>query len=92
MIKKFRKKELKDLFESGTCSKIGKHFHSRITLILDMLDSACVPEDLNFPGANFHRLKGEFKNFYSVSVNGNWRIIFRFENGNAYDVELIDYH
>jgi len=59
---------------------------------LDILHGACVPEDANFPGSRFHELKGDLKGFYSVSVSGNWRIIFRFENGNVYDVELIDYH
>lgn len=57
-----------------------------------MLDGATVPEDMNFPGSNFHRLKGNFKEFYSVHVNGNWTIIFKFESGDAYDVDLIDYH
>jgi proteic killer suppression protein len=44
------------------------------------------------PGFQLHSLKGNFKGFWAVSVSGNWRIIFRFENGNAYDVDLIDYH
>ncbi len=92
MIKKFKQKKLKDLFDTGKSAKIGQTLHRRILLILDILHGACTPEDTNFPGSRFHELKGSLKSFYSVSVSGNWQIIFRFESGNAYDVELIDYH
>jgi proteic killer suppression protein len=47
---------------------------------------------MDLPGYRLHLLKGELAGFWSVSVSGNWRIIFRFENGAAYDVDLIDYH
>lgn len=48
---------------------------------------------MNFPGSNFHPLKGNLKGFYSVHVNGNWAIIFRFEkSGEAHSIDLIDYH
>ncbi len=47
---------------------------------------------MNFPGSDFHPLKGDLRGFYSVHVNGNWTIIFRFEDGHANDVNLIDYH
>lgn len=47
---------------------------------------------MNFPGSDFHSLKGDRKAFYTVHVNGNWTIIFRFERGDAYDVNLVDYH
>ncbi len=67
-------------------------FTPKIELILDRLDAAVDPKDMNFPGSNFHSLKGDRKNFYSVHVNGNWVIIFKFENGEAYDVDLLDYH
>lgn len=49
-------------------------------------------KDMNFPGSDFHPLKGDLKGCYSVHVNGNWTIIFRFEKGEANDVDLIDYH
>ena len=51
-----------------------------------------LPEDANFPGSNFHPLKGNLQEFYSVKVTGNWRIIYKFQDGDAYDVNLIDYH
>ena len=59
---------------------------------MDRLNAATEPKDMNAPGYDFHPLKGHLKKFYSVHVNGNWTIIFRFENGEANDVDLIDYH
>ena len=47
---------------------------------------------MNLPGFKLHRLKGDLKGFWSVTVRANWRVIFRFEEGDAYDVDLIDYH
>lgn len=47
---------------------------------------------MNLPGYRLHRLKGDLKHFWSVSVSGNWRIIFRFESKDTFDVDLIDYH
>ncbi len=48
--------------------------------------------DMNYPGSDFHQLKGQLKGFYSVHVNGNWTIIFGFGDGEAFDVDLVDYH
>jgi proteic killer suppression protein len=48
--------------------------------------------DMKFPGSDFHPLKGKLRGYYSVHVNGNWTIIFRFDNGKASDVDLVDYH
>ncbi len=56
------------------------------------LDAADRPDALDLPGMAFHPLKGDLKGFYAVTVRANWRLIYRFENGNAYDVSLIDYH
>ena len=50
------------------------------------------PSDLDLPGYRLHRLKGGLKGYWSISISGNWRVIFRFEDGDAYDVDLIDYH
>lgn len=89
---KFRHKGLKKFFENGDKSGIQSAHASRIGLILDLLDGADNPKDMNFPGSDFHSLKGNLKEFYSVHVNGNWTIIFKFEDGDAYNVDLIDYH
>ncbi len=91
-IKTFRHKGLKKFFESGTRSGIQPVHAKRIKLLLDLLNGAMEAKDMNFPGSDFHLLKGNLKSFYSVHVNGNWTIIFRFESGEANDVDLIDYH
>ncbi|HEV8051677.1 MAG TPA: type II toxin-antitoxin system RelE/ParE family toxin [Parachlamydiaceae bacterium] len=91
-IKKFRHKGLKRFFEDGNKSGIQPGHATKIGLILDLLDGAIDPKDMDFPGSNFHPLKGTFKDFYSVHVNGNWTIIFKFENGDAIEVNLLDYH
>jgi proteic killer suppression protein len=91
-IKNFRHKELKKFFETGSKAGLNASLLKKIGLILDSLDSAVDLKDMNFPGSDFHPLKGDFKGFYSVHVNGNWTIIFRFGNSEAFDVDLIDYH
>jgi proteic killer suppression protein len=60
--------------------------------ILARLDKADTPQDLNLPGYRLHPLKGDLRGFWSVTVRANWRIIFRFEGVEAFDVELTDYH
>jgi toxin HigB-1 len=60
--------------------------------ILTVLDDAATPQELNLPGYRLHALKGDLKGFWSVTVRANWRIVFRFEGTDAFDVELIDYH
>ncbi len=91
-IRKFKNKGLKKFFETGDKSGIFPSLANKIELILDRLDAAINPKDMNFPGSDFHPLKGDLKEFYSVHVNGNWTIIFKFENGEAYEVDLVDYH
>jgi len=60
--------------------------------ILARLDEADTPQALNLPGYRLHPLKGDLQGLWSVTVRVNWRIVFRFEGGDAFDVELIDYH
>jgi len=91
-IRTFKSKGLRIFFETGSKSKIQPALSSKIEMILDRLDAAADSKDMNFPGSDFHPLKGDLKGFYSVHVNGNWVIIFRFENGEAIDVDLVDYH
>ena len=57
-----------------------------------VLDAAATPRDVALPGFRLHPLKGDLKGFWSVRVTANWRIVFRFEGENAYDVDLVDYH
>lgn len=91
-IKTFKSRGLKRFFETGSRSGIQPALAFKIELILERLDAANEPKDMSFPGSDFHHLKGNLKGFYSVHVNGNWVIIFRFEKGEAFDVDLIDYH
>ncbi len=64
----------------------------KVERILTLLDAADRPESLNLPGMAFHPLKGHRKGFYAVTVRANWRIVYRFADGNAYEVDLTDYH
>lgn len=91
-IKRFRHKGLKKFSATGDKSGIQPALATKIGLILDLLEAAVTLDDMKFPGSDLHPLKGNFKEFYSVHVNGNWRIIFKFEKGDADDVDLIDYH
>jgi len=92
IIKSFRHKGLKRLYQKGDPSLIGGNIRSVVEEILSMLDEAFNSDDLDLPGYRLHPLKGTLKGFWSMTVNANWRIIFRFEDGHVYDVQLIDYH
>ena len=64
----------------------------RIARILGRLDEADAPGKMDLSGFKLHPLTGNLAGFWAVSVSGNWRIVFRFEGGHAYDVDLTDYH
>jgi len=92
VIVSFKHRGLKRLAEQGDRSKIRRDLADKIERILSVLDAATIPQALDLPGYRLHRLKGDLKGYWSVTVRANWRIIFRFENGEAHDVELVDYH
>lgn len=92
MIRRFRHRGLKRLFERGDFRRVRADQKERIALALADLEAAADPSDLNLPGYRLHPLKGGLKGFWSITISGNWRIIFRFEEGDAYDVDLVDYH
>ncbi len=92
MIRSFRHRGLKRLYERGDRSRIGPNLLDRIKRILARLEIAQQIQDMNLHSYQLHPLKGELKGFWSVTVSGNWRIIFRFDSGNAFDVDLVDYH
>ena len=91
MIRTLQHRGLKRLYERGDPSRVGADQAERIALALADLDDASKPPDLDLPGYRLHRLKGKLKGFWSISISANWRIIFRFEEGDVYDVDLIDY-
>jgi proteic killer suppression protein len=88
VIKSFRHKGLEAFFRRGTKSGIQPHHAAKLRVQLTALNAAAKPDDLSAPGWRLHPLTGSFKGFYSITVNGNWRVIFRFD---AVDVELVDY-
>jgi proteic killer suppression protein len=92
MIKSFRHKGLRRLFETGNASGVQASHAKRLRLQLSALDTAQVIEDMDIPGFRLHSLKGAMKNRWSIIVNGNWRITFEFENGNAFVLDYEDYH
>lgn len=92
MIKSFSNKGLKLFFETGSTKGVLAKQKIKLGLILDHLDSALQLQDMNFPGSGFHPLKGNYKGYYAVTVSGNWRIIFQFSEGHAYNVDYLDYH
>jgi proteic killer suppression protein len=80
------------LFESNDRRGVNPQHVEKIETILGLLDVAEDVRDINVPSFRLHRLTGALKDFWAVTVRSNWRIIFRFENGRAFDVDLIDYH
>jgi proteic killer suppression protein len=93
MIRSFRHKGLKRLFENDDARGVPSEFVRRLKNILTLLNAATLPEQAApFPGLRLHALKGKMGGLWSLSVSGNWRVVFRFQNGDAYDVDLVDYH
>ena len=92
MIRSFRHKGLERFFRRGDYRSIPAQSGARIERILDRLDAAMWPDDMNLPGYRFHRLKGERAGTYAVTATGNWRITFAFEGEDATGVDLEDYH
>jgi proteic killer suppression protein len=92
MIKKFKHKGLKRLFETGNPSGVDPRQAARIGKILALLETAETPDDMDLPGLGLHPLKGDRKGTWAVKVTGNWRITFTMESGDAHNVNLEDYH
>jgi proteic killer suppression protein len=92
MIRSFKHRGLKRLYERDDRSGIRPDFVDTVQEILTVLDEATTPQELDLPGYRLHPLKGDRKGFWSVTVRANWRIVFRFVGVDAFDVELIDYH
>lgn len=92
MIKTFKHKGLKKFFERGITSGIQSAHSAKILDRLTFLHTATCIEDMNIPGYRLHELKGKMANHWAVDVSGNWRIVFTFEEGDAYIVNYEDYH
>ncbi|MEJ6480649.1 type II toxin-antitoxin system RelE/ParE family toxin [Nostoc punctiforme UO1] len=92
MIQTFQKKALENLFIENFNKGIPANLEKKIRIRLEVIDSALIVEDIRLPGYDLHELKGDRKGTWSIKVSGNWRITFKFEDGDAYDVNLEDYH
>jgi len=92
VIRSFKHQGLKRLYERGDRSGIRPDLLDTVERILTVLDSATTPQALDLPRYRLHQLKGDLKGFWSVTVRANWRIVFRFEGEDAFDVEMMDYH
>lgn len=88
MIVSFRHRGLQIFYDTGSTKGIQAAHASKLGRILALIDVANGPADLNLPGFRLHPLKGDMKGFWSIWVNGNWRLTFRFMSA---DVELVDY-
>lgn len=92
MILTFRHKGLKKFFENGDAKGLPAQHLIRIRLVLTVLDTISELNEINIPGGNLHPLKGDRKGQWSLTIKKNWRITFRFENGDAFDLDYEDYH
>lgn len=92
MIESIRHKGLKLFFTKGDASKLPAEQIPKIQYILGRLNVARQAQDMNYEGSGFHQLTGDLREFYSVKVTGNYRIIFQFRDGDAYKVDYVDYH
>lgn len=92
MIKSFRHKGLRQLFETGKAAGVQASHAKRLRLQLTALDTARTIDDMDIPGFRLHPLKGAMKERWSITVNGNWRITFEFTDGDAYVLDYEDYH
>lgn len=93
MIKTFRDRRTKELYATGKAKRFPADVAKRAARRLEYVDLATGLDDLKVPPSNrLHALEGDRKGQYSISINDQWRICFRFEDGDAYDVEVCDYH
>lgn len=92
MIKSFRHKGLRKYYEAGSLVGIQPAHAKRIKMQLIALETAQTIDDMDIPGFRLHPLKGSDQGRWSIWVNGNWRITFQFEQGNAHILDYEDYH
>jgi proteic killer suppression protein len=92
MIRSFKHKGLRDLFETGTSKGVQPAHAKRLRMQLAALHTAQTIDDMDLPGYRLHPLKGRVKGRWSITVNGNWRVTFEFRDGDAYVLDYEDYH
>jgi toxin HigB-1 len=92
MIQTITHKGLRQFFEKGSGSKLPAEYLAKIALILDALDAVASEDDIKALGGGIHRLTGNYAGFWSIKVSSNYRIIFRYNKGDVFDVDYVDYH
>lgn len=92
MIKSFEHKGLQNFFETGSLKGIKPQHKQKLRIRLAALDTAICIEDMDLPGFRLHQMKGKKKGRWAIDVSKNWRIVFKFQDGNAYVVHYEDYH
>ena len=92
MIRSFRHKGLKRLYDDDDSRGVLAEHAIKLRDILARLDAAHAVEDLDLPALRLHPLKGELKGRWAVTIRANWRVIFRFADNDAFDVDYVDYH
>ena len=92
MIKSFRHRGLKELYEEGRSARVAPGKVAKLLRILTALDRSSSPTGMDLPGFQLHPLKGRLNGHHAVSVSANWRVTFRFEDGHVMDVDYLDYH
>ena len=92
VIKSFKHKGLKRFYETGSTTGIRSEHQKRLRVQLAALDTAQAIADMDIPGFRLHPLKGDRKGQWAIDVSRNWRLVFRFAEGNTYDVDYEDYH
>ena len=92
MIRSFKHRGLKALYDGRTTRRVAPAHVEKLRDILAVLDRSRGTDDMDIPGFRLHSLKGNLAGFWAVSVSGNWRVTFRFDNGHAVDVGYVDYY
>lgn len=92
MIASFKSRALRRFLLRSDAKPLQPEHVERIAMILDRLDAATSPADMDIPGMDFHALAGDRKGEYAVTVRANWRITFAWDGEDAVDVNYVDYH
>lgn len=92
MIVSFKHKGLEKFYQTGSKAGIQAAHAAKLGRILARLDVAKTPDDMNVVGWRLHSLSGDLRHYWAVTVNGNWRVTFKLENGHAEVVDYQDYH
>jgi toxin HigB-1 len=92
MIRSFRHRGLKALYDGRTARRVAPEHVEKLRDVLALLDRSRKPDDMDLPGLRLHPLKGDLKGHWAVWVSGNWRVTFRFEEGDVVEADYVDYH